>query len=664
LRHEVQTRRRRELLPCTTRTRWMLGSQRRLERRWEWLTCLPTQGALPQMSHTNDTGGVLLGNGAQGYQPRPAAPDEAPYTPSPVAEDLLRAQDLKQVMRRYLARLREHREALNRLNVYPVPDGDTGSNMTLTVESVVAAADGAGNMADLAQALAQGSLMGAQGNSGIILSQILRGLAETFHDQSAVDAARLAAGLERASAAAYRAVGRPVEGTILTVLRCAAEAAADTPAVKGETLAALLARVYSRAEQALQQTPEMLPVLKEAGVVDAGGAGFLLLLVAMLEHVTGERVTLPKTIFKAAAQLSGADGHSGDYDERSISDLHYEVMFLLEAIEGAGDRLRDEWRHCGDSIVVVGGEGTWSCHIHTDDIGAAIEAAIAMGRPHRIKVTDLLAEAAAESFQRSLVPFVPLPEVVNAKVGLVAVANGPGIVELFRGYGAQGVVLGGQTMNPSVGDLLKAVEAVPARTVVILPNNKNIIPAAEELDALTKKTVYVVPTRSVPQGIGAMISYATSIAAEALVPAMEAAAAAVHSGEMTRAVRDATTPVGAIREGDWLGLVDGKVQVISSSGPGKFRRKMSWLLRRLVGAAREERRMRRMELSAFAGALVALLERLVGPEAESVLIVTGIDADASVTADAKAWLEKHRAGVPVEILGGGQPLYPYLVGVE
>ena len=241
---------------------------------------------------------------------------------------LLKAQDLKRVMQRYLDRLRQYREALNRLNVYPVPDGDTGTNMTLTVESVVEAAGGAESMDQLASAIAHGSLMGAQGNSGIILSQILRGLADAFRNEPSVGTAQLVDALDRAATAAYRAVGRPVEGTILTVLREAAAAASEAQTPEGESLAEFLERVYRRAQESLENTPELLPVLKEAGVVDAGGAGFLLLLVAFLEEVTGEDVVLPEAIFAAAAAQLIAPAESGAH---SVADLRYEVMFLLRS---------------------------------------------------------------------------------------------------------------------------------------------------------------------------------------------------------------------------------------------------------------------------------------------------------------------------------------------
>jgi hypothetical protein len=580
-----------------------------------------------------------------------------------VATDSIRAQDLKQVMNRYLARLQEHRESLNRLNVYPVPDGDTGTNMSLTMESVVEALGGTSSLADVAQAMAHGSLMGAQGNSGIILSQILRAWAETFRPHKEIGPAQMTDGLDRATTAAYKAVGHPVEGTILTVLRLAAEEAKEASG-SADGLGGLLERVYGRAEQALLETPELLPVLKAAGVVDAGGAGLLLLLAALHEHVSGVKVVLPPAFFRPAAQLLSADGHGPKGEGGSIADLHYEVMFMLEGPAGADDRLKEAWAAIGDSVVIVGGEGSWKCHIHTDDIGAALEAGVEAGRPRRIKVTDLLAQAASEDFHRAAYIFEPLPDALHAKVGLVAVANGPGILELFRQYGAQGVVIGGQTMNPSVGDLLEVVEAVAAKTVVLLPNNKNIIPAAEEVDRLTRKQVHVIPTRSVPQGIAAAVAYATNLSVEKAVSRMDKAARAVRSGEMTRAVRDATTPAGTIHEGDWIGLIDGKVQVIRPAGPGRLGVLVARLLRFLIGAKRAERRARRLEKEAFRAALIALLERVVDAEAEAVTVVVGSGADADVTAAGRAWLEEFRSGLPVDVVDGGQPLYPYLVGVE
>lgn len=538
----------------------------------------------------------------------------------------LKVQGLKNVIQRFYDRLHEHREALNRLNVYPVPDGDTGTNMALTVASVVEEVSGAETMEELSTAIAHGSLMGARGNSGVILSQILRGLADTFRSADTVGTVQIVDAFDRASTAAYEAVMRPVEGTILTVLRESAEAAGEAETPEGEDLSGLLRRTYDRAEVSLQNTPELLPVLKEAGVVDAGGAGLLLLMAAFLEEVTGEETILPAEIFKAVAGVI-AEEAAGEHD---ISGLRYEVMFFLESSEEPLATFKREWMEIGDSIVVVGGDGIYNCHIHTDDIGEAIESGIRAGRPFRIQVTDLLDQAEAEAHHHPS-EFEPLPAFAAADIGVVAVAVGDGIVEMFRQLGVQGVVVGGQTMNPSTEELLAAAEAVPAKDVIILPNNKNIVPVAKQLDALSEKHVVCVPSRSVPEGLAAMVSYLPAGQAIGVVAfGMETAMEEVASGEVTRAVRASSTPAGPVREGDFMGLVGGDVTVIDA------------------------------ELDE---ALSGLLAKLVAGDVEIVTIITGAEADRAVTEAARAWLEEEYE-LEVEIVEGGQPLYPYLVSAE
>lgn len=550
-----------------------------------------------------------------------------PYTRRMAPKATLKVEGLKNVIQRFYERLHEHREALNRLNVYPVPDGDTGTNMALTVASVVDEVSGAETMEELSTAIAHGSLMGARGNSGVILSQILRGLADTFRSADTVGTVQIVDAFDRASVAAYEAVMRPVEGTILTVLRESAEAAgqADTP--EGEDLSDLLRRTYDRAEVSLQNTPELLPVLKEAGVVDAGGAGLLLLMAAFLEEVTGEETILPAEIFKAVAGvIAEVPG-----DEHDISGLRYEVMYFLEAADEPLAVFKREWMEIGDSIVVVGGDGVYNCHIHTDDIGEAVEAGIRAGRPFRIQVTDLLDQAETEAMHHHPSAFEPLPAFAAAEVGVVAVTVGGGIVEMFRQLGVQAVVVGGQTMNPSTEELLAAAEAVPAKDVIVLPNNKNIVPVAKQLDALSEKHIVCVPTRSVPEGLAAMVSYLPSGQPVGdVAAAMESAVADVSSGEVTRAVRDSSTPVGRVSEGDWMGLIGGDVAVIEP------------------------------ELD---DALTGLLARLVSGDAEIVTMIVGVDADRAVTEAARAWLEEEYP-LDVEVVDGGQPLYPYLVSVE
>ena len=400
----------------------------------------------------------------------------------------LGADDLRAVVAAYRDALRSHQEPINRLNVYPVPDGDTGTNMALTVESVLAELDGAGpGMAEVCRAIAHGSLMGARGNSGVILCQVLRGLATTFSEVAAVDGPTFARGLAAASEAAYGAVGRPVEGTILTVVREAAEAATASAGAGGITLAGVLEAALGRGSAALQRTPELLDVLRQAGVVDAGGAGFLLLLDAALCVVSSRPLPAPPASTGPAAAAVAGDGGEKPHDD--VSDLRYEVMYLLEASDEAMAGFRSAWADAGDSIVVVGGEGLWNCHIHTDDIGAAIEAGIEAGRPRQIRVSDLAGQVEEERWVRQA---LPAPEAAGdgpaACCAVVAVASGDGLRSLFAGHGATSVVAGGQSMNPSTAELLEAVSACRSEQVVILPNNANIVAVAEQVDALTAKS--------------------------------------------------------------------------------------------------------------------------------------------------------------------------------
>jgi hypothetical protein len=539
----------------------------------------------------------------------------------------LGSDDIKAVFRRYYDRLTTYRDALNELNVYPVPDGDTGTNMTLTMGSVVESLDGAVSMVEVAEGLSRGSLMGARGNSGVILSQILRGLADTFRADDEVGTDDLVTALDLASAAAYRAVQRPVEGTILTVLREAAEAARAAETEAGEDLAVLMRRIYDRGVAALENTPELLPVLKHAGVVDAGGAGFLLLLSSFLEVVTGLDVELPERVLRAHADLKALEAVAAG----RIADLRYEVMFLLDAPEEALEPFRSRWAEIGDSIVVVGGDGMWSCHIHTDTIGPAIEAAIEAGRPREIRVTDL-AEQAGDHGVHGAPVFEMLPEVAGAAIAVVAVAVGSGILDVFRQLGAHGVVTGGQTMNPSTEDLLRVVDEVGPDLVVVLPNNKNIVPVAEQLDSLTTKTVVVVPTRSVPQGIAAMVGY--NPLADELMPLVEdmaAAASTVMTGEITQAVRDALVDFGPISKGDWLGIADGTIVIADHD--------LETALRGLVAA-------------------------ILPPFAELITIYTGEGSLPSASKSLEAWLGELHPRLTVCEIDGGQPLYPYLVSIE
>ena len=537
--------------------------------------------------------------------------------------------------------MKVHAAGINRLNVYPVPDGDTGTNMARTLDAVVAELDLADpELRPTCDAISHGSLMGARGNSGVILSQILRGLVGTLKDATDLTATKVAEGLRAASTAAYQAVLKPIEGTILTVVRESAEAGTRA-AAEGASLVNMLRAARAAGKTALDNTPELLAVLKDAGVVDAGGAGYLLFLDSALFVVDGDPLPEPdegdgptmeqlETVSRRHAMDGGVD----------VSELRYEVMYFVDLVDERIQEFKEAWGEIGDSIVVVGGDGLWNCHVHTNDIGGAIEAALLLdGRPKQIRVTDLFEEMAEEHAAREAAIHGAAHGHSGAGFGLpavtcavVAVASGDGLAELFGQLGVQGVVTGGQTLNPSTAELLAAVEAVNADQVVVLPNNKNIIPVAEQLDGLTTKSVRVVPTTSMAAALAALVVYDPEADADVNLEEMTDGAASVATGEITQAVRDTNSDVGAITAGDWIGLVRGD-GIVAVSG-------------------------------SLDGAAYALLDYLITPGREIVTVISGSEASAGHTDALLAWLLEHRPDVQVEVHRGGQPLYPYLFGVE
>ena len=536
--------------------------------------------------------------------------------------------------------LKLHAPGINRLNVYPVPDGDTGTNMARTLDAVVAELDLAEpELQPTCDAISHGSLMGARGNSGVILSQILRGLVGTLKGATDLTATKVAEALKAASAAAYQAVLKPIEGTILTVVRESADAA-TTAAADGASLVGVLRAARAAGKVALDNTPELLAVLKDAGVVDAGGAGFLLLLDSALFVVDGDPLPEPDEgdgpNMEQLELVSRRHSMDGGVD---VSELRYEVMYFVDLVDDRIQEFKESWGEIGDSIVVVGGDGLWNCHVHTNDIGAAIESALKLdGRPSQIRVTDLFEEMAEEHAVREAAIHAGHPH-YGAGFGLpavtcavVAVASGDGLAELFGQLGVQGVVTGGQTLNPSTAELLAAVEAVNADQVVVLPNNKNIIPVAEQLDALTTKSVRVVPTTSMPAALAALVVYDPEADVDVNLKEMTEGAQSVATGEITQAVRDTNSDVGAVTTGDWIGLVRGD-GIVAVSG-------------------------------SLDGAACALLDHLITPGREIVTVITGSDSNAGHTDALLAWIVEHRPDVQVEVHRGGQPLYPYLFGVE
>lgn len=540
----------------------------------------------------------------------------------------LGADDLASIVVAYRDALRAHQEAINRLNVYPVPDGDTGTNMALTLESVVAEVEqvATADLPAVCTAVSHGSLMGARGNSGVILSQILRGVADAFRDGDG-GGPTLSAALAEATSGAYRAVMRPVEGTILSVVKAASEAAT---ALGASSLIDVLEAARSAAAAALEHTPDQLPVLKAAGVVDAGGAGFVLLLDAFLHRVAGRPLPAPPALTEAAGARTGLPGPEAP-EHDPVGDLRYEVMYFLEAPDETIAAFRHVWAGVGDSIVVVGGDGLWNCHIHTDDIGAAVEAALDAGRPRQIRVTDLFEQVEEERWVRDAEAAPPANAAAAIVCAAVAVGTGDGIRRIFHSLGVQHTVTGGQTMNPSTAHLLEAIDNAPGREVVLLPNNKNIIPVAEQAASVSDKAVRVVPTRGITEGFAALLEYDPQASAEVNATTMAAAAARVVSGEVTRAVRASSSDAGPINQGDYLGLSRAGIEVVAQT---------------------------------MAEAACDLLAKLLSAHHEIVTIIEGEGSTKADTRRITEWLEEQRPDISAEIHHGGQPLYPYLISIE
>ncbi len=561
----------------------------------------------------------------------------------------LRPADLASVMRVYRDLLRSHQESINRLNVYPVPDGDTGTNMALTLESVVSELDAfngnsSHSLPEVCSAIAHGSLMGARGNSGVILSQLLRGISGVLGpaDVDKADGAVLAEALVAASDAARKAVLRPVEGTILTVAREAGQGAMDA-AESGAPLIVVAEQARERGAAALARTPEQLPVLARAGVVDAGGAGYLLLLDALLNVADGRALPDPPpetsgiSPFESSANQSRYPGEPGDHGDGTAQDvvgqgLRYEVMYLLEAPEDTVPAFKDVWAGLGDSIVVVGDGALWNCHIHTDDVGGAIEAALDAGRPRNIRVTDLGEQIEEERWVREggAATRVEDPGPVP-RTAVVAVATGDGIARIFRSLGVHHFVPGGQSMNPSTAQILEVVESVASPEVVLLPNNENIQPVAMQVVELATKPVRVVPTSGIVEGFAALLEYDPESGADDNAAGMAESARRVVSGEVTRSVRDAQGSFGAIAKDDWLGMSREGIEVVSK---------------------------------ALDEATIALLDKLIEPRHELVTLIEGDGARPQDTRRVTEWLNENHSDVAVEVHHGGQPLYPYLISIE
>lgn len=511
-----------------------------------------------------------------------------------------------------------HKEEVNRLNVFPVPDGDTGTNMALTMSAASKAATNTANtrIKEIATAAAKGALMGARGNSGVILSQLFRGYAMGLEDKDVIGPKDIAKAMEKAVEVAYKGVMKPVEGTILTVARKISESALVHSKKKIDIIT-FMELVLQDGEKALNETPNQLPILRQAGVVDAGGKGLLVILQGSLEGLKGNDIaqSLPERVLPELNETTKA------VFEAVNLEFPYCTEFIIQGDGIPEEELRQELLELGDSIVVVGDMGVVKVHIHTNRPGIVLEKGLARGTLHNIKIDNMVEQAhnEAQSSEENL-----------AEVGFVAVASGAGLGKILKSMGVSELVEGGQTNNPSTEDLLKAVKKVRAKKVIILPNNKNIILAAKQLPELVEdQEVFVIPSRSVPQGISALLAYNAVGEFDSNLAAMEDALSNVITGEITFAVRTTQVDGLDINEGDIIGILDGKLRFTASSP--------------------EE-------------GLLKLLE-LQGDSVELVTIYTGEPA----TVDQEEILDKLEEAFPdveLELHEGGQPLYYYLVSME
>ncbi len=557
---------------------------------------------------------------------------EEHLTSSLVAEEKWRTcngRQLRKLTQAGLSALDQNHRKVNDLNVFPVPDGDTGTNMLLTMRSAYGRIQDSEetHVGRLAQELSHGALMGARGNSGVILSQIWRGLAKGLQDKDTFDATDLAIALTEASDTAYKGVMRPVEGTILTVIREGAEEANDAVKKSGD-LRFLLERVCERCQQSLARTPDLLPILKQAGVVDAGGQGLVYILDGMLRYVQGElylETEQPQVAeIPAQAKAAPAEGLENPYD----------VQFLLVGENLDVHSVRQSIDAMGDSTVVVGDQSTVKVHIHVKDPGVPLSFGASLGR-----ITDVVVENMQIQMEDIIGPS-ELPAVEQAEpqiepepgqIGVVAVAAGEGLAEIFLSLGVSGIVNGGQSNNPSTQEIYQVIEQMKTDRIIVLPNNKNIILAAEAAGELSEKEVQVVPSRTTPQGISALLALDSGATLEEAQQSMTEACNYVASGEIAIATRSVELDGVAVDEGQIIGVADGQLCA--------------------AGNTIDE-------------VLAKILEEMEMEERELLSIYYGQDVAEEDAIEVASNIQSLFPDVEVELLFGGQGIYQYILGAE
>ena len=543
--------------------------------------------------------------------------------------------DAKMLGRMFLSgakNLEAKKEWINELNVFPVPDGDTGTNMTLTIMSAASevSALSDSSMKALAKAISSGSLRGARGNSGVILSQLLRGFTKVIEHYDTVDAVIFARAFEKGVETAYKAVMKPKEGTILTVARGAAEKALEI-AGESDSLETFFTDVIAEAELVLSRTPDMLPVLKEAGVVDSGGQGLLEVLKGAFDGYMGKEIDL--NFEKPKTAVSGKPVSAEESNIKFGYCTEFIIMLEKQFTEKDEHEFKEYLMSIGDSLVVVADDEIVKVHVHTNDPGEAIQRALTYGQLSNMKINNMRLEhhekVIKEAEKMAAQQAAAEPE---KEVGFISVSVGAGMGEIFKELGADYLIEGGQTMNPSTEDVLQAIERVNAKNIFIFPNNKNIILAANQARDLTEdKNIIVIPTKTIPQGITALISYVPDKTVEQNTEEMMEAVGNVKTGQITYAVRDTKIDDKEIRQGDIMGIGDHGLLA--------------------VGTGIED-------------ITVAALQEMTDEDSEIISVYYGQDVSEEDAEHLAERLEEQYPDFDIEIHNGGQPIYYYIVSVE
>jgi len=540
--------------------------------------------------------------------------------------DSVAGQELREMFSAATSWLEKSSEEIDALNVFPVPDGDTGTNMLLTMRSTMEEAYRAPDhsASGVAQAMAKGALMGARGNSGVILSQIYRGLAQGLEGKESFTATDLANALQQSALVAYKALSNPVEGTMLTVMKDTAAAAQAQVAGGNDDIISVLEATVNAAGDSVANTPRLLKVLKDAGVVDAGGQGLYTILEGVLRYLKGEtelmRLRKPQIIVSELPHTASLPQTVGAEE----IPYGYCTEFMLKGEKLEPDDIRKRLEKKGESLIVVGDDSTVRIHIHTIEPGDVVRFVTKLGTMHQVSIRNM--DEQHQDFLEMQKERMP-----TADAAVIAVASGDGLTDVFGSLGAATVVPGGQTMNPSTKDLLQAVESTFSDNVIILPNNKNIVLTAEQVPSLTKKTVEVVPTKTIPQGVVALLSFDYEADFNTNAQIMKKALSSVRSIEVTRAVRSTKVNGLKIKRKQPIGLLDGDLVAVGDSNIDVINQ---------------------------------VLAKIDLDKAEIVTIYYGADAESAEAEQISAIISEQQPQLQIEVIRGGQPHYSYIISIE